>query len=431
MILYFGDAGVSREGSRMIRTRSIFASLALGLAWWLPVVPACGPDRGTRYDHHRAAGANAGTSGRDPAQAGHDRSASYDQTSRGNLQPAGSDSALAGRGTWERLPCLRRPLAASSLVSPARGGRPGRAGFRVWSVRCSGVEFLVRRRRRRRRTGPAARRRGAGPMGPGGPAAGVPPPPDQVALMTQRLQNFYAGNRKEAAYALGRLGDPRAVPSLIHVLKYDLFQDVRIAAAIALGEIGGSEAAIGLERCSIYDKREDVRKAATTALNRLNAKAKAAPPISSHVEPPRSTPVPPPPATSSPFRGSPPTGWNLLPNRRARAPRPRRPRASPASPQPPPPPTPVTAGPAARRTDDRAMRWLSRKWPIRVGVSAQPGPRAWEGNEQDRSRPGPQPERASGRAVAKPGSSGPLAICMAAGRDILTSRFHRTSGFCL
>ena len=119
-------------------------------------------------------------------------------------------------------------------------------------------------------------------MGPGGPArAGPTPPPDQVALMTQRLQSFYWNNRKDAAYTLGRLGDPRAVPSLVHVLKYDLHKDVRIASAIALGEIGGSDAAIALERCSIYDHKDDVRHAASTALERLNTKAKAAPPISS------------------------------------------------------------------------------------------------------------------------------------------------------
>ena len=86
-----------------------------------------------------------------------------------------------------------------------------------------------------------------GPMGgpgPGGPQGGPAPPPDEVALMTQRLQSFYSNNRKEAAYKLGQLGDPRAVPSLVHVLKYDYHKDVRIASAIALGEIGGAESAI-------------------------------------------------------------------------------------------------------------------------------------------------------------------------------------------
>ena len=103
--------------------------------------------------------------------------------------------------------------------------------------------------------------------------------------MTQRLQSFYSSHRKDAAYTLGRLHDPRAIPSLIHVLKYDSSKDVRIASAIALGEIGGSDSAVALERCAIYDKKEDVRKAATNALERLNAQAKNAPPLSSEVAP--------------------------------------------------------------------------------------------------------------------------------------------------
>jgi hypothetical protein len=147
---------------------------------------------------------------------------------------------------------------------------------------------------------------GAVPFGgPVGPPAAPAPPPDETALMTQRLQSFYWNNRKEAAYTLGRLGDPRAVPALIHVLKYDLHKDVRIAGAIALGEIGGSEAAIALERSSIYDHKEDVRRAAGTALERLNAKAKSAPPEMPRGSRPRVIPQPPEPATSSPFRESP------------------------------------------------------------------------------------------------------------------------------
>ena len=164
---------------------------------------------------------------------------------------------------------------------------------------------------------------GGGGMGgggmPGGPGGQAPPPPDQVALECQRLQALLSGTRKEAAYNLGRMGDPRAVPSLIHVLKYDNFKDVRVASAIALGEIGGSDAAVALERSSIYDHREDVRKAATTALDRLNTKAQAQaarmqqqaaamPPGYGRpaVQPPSPQPPvggqPAPPATSSPFR---------------------------------------------------------------------------------------------------------------------------------
>src|SRR5205807_634690 len=132
-----------------------------------------------------------------------------------------------------------------------------------------------------------------------------PPPPDQVALQCQRLQSFQVSHRKDAAYTLGRLGDPRAVPSLVHVLKYDNFKDVRVAAAIALGEIGGSEAAVALERSSIYDHREDVRKAATNALNRLNARVKTAGSRAPAAAPPpaaMTSPSMPAAATPSPFR---------------------------------------------------------------------------------------------------------------------------------
>jgi hypothetical protein len=190
---------------------------------------------------------------------------------------------------------------------------------------------------------------GVVPFGGAGPAVppGAPPaPPDEVALMTQRLQSFYWNTRKEAAYTLGRLGDPRAVPSLIHVLKYDLHKDVRIAGAIALGEIGGSEAAIALERSSIYDHKEDVRHAAETAIERLNAKAKAAPPMSSPSGRPRVAPQPPNPRVRSPFQGYPAAG-ETPPETPASNPEPPPAQADPAANQPPPPPTPVTGSPGS------------------------------------------------------------------------------------
>jgi hypothetical protein len=163
--------------------------------------------------------------------------------------------------------------------------------------------------------------------------------------MTQRLQSFYSNNRKEAAYTLGHLGDPRAVPSLIHALKYDISKDVRIAAAIGLGEIGGSDAAVALERASIYDHREDVRRAATTALTRLNAKAKTSAPVSSRVVP--QTPAPRPPVTPapSPFGGSSRSGEPALETPGAIPDATQSP-GEPSSSAPPPPPTPVTSGAA-------------------------------------------------------------------------------------
>jgi HEAT repeats len=181
--------------------------------------------------------------------------------------------------------------------------------------------------------GPGAGGPPPGAMGPGGGA--VPPPPDEVGLMAHRLQSFHANTRKDAAYALGRMGDPRAIPSLVHVLKYDSWKDVRIAAAISLGEIGGNESAVALERSAIYDHKEEVRKASTNALARLNGKARVAGPSIPSNAP--FGPIAPPPSSSvpSPFRGS------AAPNNEppATEPQPQ------GDPSPPPPPAPVTGGP--------------------------------------------------------------------------------------
>jgi hypothetical protein len=163
--------------------------------------------------------------------------------------------------------------------------------------------------------------------------------------MIPRLQSFYWNTRKEAAYTLGTLGDPRAVPSLIHILKYDLHKDVRIAGAIALGEIGGPEAAIALERSSIYDHKEDVRHAAAKAIERLNAKANVSPPESPRDGRSRVIPRPPAPSTASPFRQSPGAGA-ATPESPAAGPEPNQ-QPDPAVSQPPPPPTRVTGNPGS------------------------------------------------------------------------------------
>lgn len=108
--------------------------------------------------------------------------------------------------------------------------------------------------------------------GPPGQAAAL----DPVALSAQRLQSRHASSRRDGAVELGRLGDPRAVPPLIHALKYDSSKDVKIAAATALGQLGGTEAEVVLERCIIYEKKQEVRDAAAAALRGMREQREVA-----------------------------------------------------------------------------------------------------------------------------------------------------------
>ena len=95
------------------------------------------------------------------------------------------------------------------------------------------------------------------------------PTVDPVAEAVTRLQSHHANSRRDGAYALGRLRDPRAIPALIDRLKNDSDVDVRVAAATAMGDIGDPRSAVYLERVTIYDKKQKVRDAAALALTRL------------------------------------------------------------------------------------------------------------------------------------------------------------------
>ena len=92
---------------------------------------------------------------------------------------------------------------------------------------------------------------------------------DPVAEAIGRLSSFHSNSRRDGAYILGRLGDPRAVAPLIDRLKHDKATDVRIAAATALGQIGEPSTAIILERAITYDKKQEVRDAAALALAKM------------------------------------------------------------------------------------------------------------------------------------------------------------------
>lgn len=159
-----------------------------------------------------------------------------------------------------------------------------------------------------------------------------PQPPtvviDPVADAMARLQSHHDNSRRDGAYTLGRLRDPRAIPALVERLKLDDDTDVRIAAATALGEIGDPRAAIYLERVTLYDKKQKVRDAAALALSHMPREVapQVGPPVTASPEPspPYVTPLPSGPAVTAP---------STIPLEEA---------------EPienvPPPPTPVTSG---------------------------------------------------------------------------------------
>ncbi len=76
--------------------------------------------------------------------------------------------------------------------------------------------------------------------------------------------------RKEAAEALGKLKDERAVQHLSEVLLNDKDADVRRAAAWALGEIGSPDAISALVR-ALDDEDRGVRESAVDALAKIGA----------------------------------------------------------------------------------------------------------------------------------------------------------------
>ena len=85
------------------------------------------------------------------------------------------------------------------------------------------------------------------------------------------LEVFYESDfRRSAAYALGRLGDKRAVDPLIKALADDDFY-VRWGAVWALGRLGDKRAADPLVK-ALADKVSNVRKAAAEALEQLGDK---------------------------------------------------------------------------------------------------------------------------------------------------------------
>ena len=74
--------------------------------------------------------------------------------------------------------------------------------------------------------------------------------------------------RENSAEALGKIGDPRAVPYLIQSMQDDPDEEVRLKAAWALGEIGDPEAVDALI-ISLEDESWSVRRTAANALGMI------------------------------------------------------------------------------------------------------------------------------------------------------------------
>lgn len=71
-----------------------------------------------------------------------------------------------------------------------------------------------------------------------------------------------------AAYVLGCLGDPSAIPALMRIVENDSYAPARLAAVEALGRLGAKEA-LGVVRAETKDKSSYVRNAAEWALPRV------------------------------------------------------------------------------------------------------------------------------------------------------------------
>jgi HEAT repeat protein len=88
---------------------------------------------------------------------------------------------------------------------------------------------------------------------------------EPLIALTARTREM--GALEEAARALGKIGDPRAIPALVSLLRGS-YVSVRVQAARALGAIGGTCAVSALTQART-DPSASVRAAAQEALNAL------------------------------------------------------------------------------------------------------------------------------------------------------------------
>ncbi len=149
----------------MIRMKSFFGVLALGIwLWWISGSLAIGQtvERDTTITGPRGRTIERQVEiQREPGSI--DRQVQIKRPGGTFERQVQIQRSPAG-GPWR--PPIGRPVAAARLDSPARCGRPARAGVRVWTAGRADVELLVRRRR--------WWIGGGGPAAPGGPGGLAP-----------------------------------------------------------------------------------------------------------------------------------------------------------------------------------------------------------------------------------------------------------------
>lgn len=189
----------------MRRTKTLVGSSALAIMWWSSAMPLSGQtfERDTTITGPRGRTLERQVEiQRKPGSVERDIQIKRPGgTFERQVQVQRSPAAVARRGPMIAGPWPRPPWIPRTVVI----GQPAPAfGFGLLAAPMLNFSFGG---------GGGGAGVGGGPAGPfgGGPGGppGIPaPPPDEVALMTQRLQSFYSNSRKEAAFKLGQLGDP-------------------------------------------------------------------------------------------------------------------------------------------------------------------------------------------------------------------------------
>lgn len=87
--------------------------------------------------------------------------------------------------------------------------------------------------------------------------------------LARQLRDILPDRRREAAFALGQLRNPRAVPLLLERLRIDLNKNVRKACVVALSQIPDPAIPGYLERVAIYDPNAEVRLLASNLMRKL------------------------------------------------------------------------------------------------------------------------------------------------------------------